>query len=38
MATDDDEDDGFNDDDYSYGLWYSLLEGIFFGLITCGYC
>jgi hypothetical protein len=38
VATNDDEDDGFNDDDYSYRFWYSFLEGVSFGLINWGYC
>jgi hypothetical protein len=24
----------FNDDDYNYGFWYFLLEGVLFGLYT----
>jgi hypothetical protein len=28
----------FNDDDYIYGTWYFLLEGVLFGLITQVYC
>jgi hypothetical protein len=27
-----------NDDDYLYGSWYFLLEGVLFGLITWDYC
>ena len=27
-----------NDDDYIYGIWYFLLEGVLFGLITWDYC
>jgi hypothetical protein len=26
-----------NDDDYIYGTWYFLLEGVLFGLITWDY-
>jgi hypothetical protein len=32
MIIDDDEDnDGFNDDDYNYRFWYFLLEGVLSG-------
>jgi hypothetical protein len=27
-----------NEDDYIYGTWYFLLEGVTFGLITWDYC
>jgi hypothetical protein len=26
-----------NDDDYIYGIWYFLLEGVLLGLITWDY-
>jgi hypothetical protein len=28
----------FNDDDYNYGFWYFLLDGVRFGLITWDCC
>jgi hypothetical protein len=38
MATDDDENDGFNGDDYNYRFWYFPFGGSTFGLITWDYC
>jgi hypothetical protein len=31
MAMNDDEEDGLNDDDYNYRLWYFLLVGVLLG-------